>query len=109
MSDVSSDPNYFNPLSNTCLEHGDSIEVSYTLSEDADRVELRVINLDTKDTLRIVRNYNVDSGENHIFWDGRNNEGKFVEAQDYQLVLSATDAERNEALLTSVNLVRLAY
>jgi len=109
ISNVSSDPNYFNPLSNTCLENGDSVEVTYTVSEDVDRVELRVISLSTKDTVRVVNQLNVVAGENYIFWNGRNNNGDFVDAGDYQLVLTATDAEGNDSMLTSVNLIRLAY
>jgi PKD repeat protein len=109
ISSVTSDPNYFNPLSNTCLENGDSINVTYTLSEDVDTVELRVISLSTKNTVRVIKKYNVSAGEKHIFWDGRNNDGNYVEEGDYQLALSATDAEGNQSLLTSVNLIRLAY
>lgn len=109
ISDVSSDPNYFNPLSNTCLENGDSIRTTYTVSEDVNTVELRVISLSTKNTVRVVPKYNVAAGENYIYWDGRNNNGNFVDAADYQLVLIATDAEGNDSLLTSVNLIRLAY
>ena len=109
ISDVSSDPNYFNPLSNTCLEDGDSIRTTYTLSEDVNTVELRVIRLSTKNTVRVVPKYNVVAGENYIYWDGRNNNGDFVDAGDYQLILIATDAEGNNSMLTSVNLIRLTY
>jgi PKD repeat protein len=109
ISNISSDPNYFDPLSNTCLEKADSVNVTYTLSEDADVVELRVISLSTKNTVRVIKEFNVNAGENHIFWDGRNSNGDFVEDGDYQLALSATDGEGNQSLLTYVNLVRLSY
>jgi flagellar hook assembly protein FlgD len=109
ISNISSEPNYFDPLSNTCLDNGDSVNVTYTLSEDVDIVELRVISVSTKNTVRVIKEFNVSAGENHIFWNGRNNDGDFVEEGDYQLALSATDGEGNTSLLTYVNLVRLSY
>lgn len=109
ISNVTSDPNYFNPLSNTCSVNGNSINVTYTVSEDVNMVELRVISLSTKNTVRVVKEYNVGAGENNIFWDGQDNSGEYVEEGDYQLALSATDGEGNESMLTSVNLVRVAY
>ena len=109
ISNVISDPNYFNPLSNTCTANGNSINVTYTVSEDVDTVKLSVVSLSTKNTVRIIQENSVSSGENHIFWDGRNTNGDYVEAGDYQLILTATDAQGNESMLTAVNLIRIAY
>jgi len=109
ITNTTSDPNYFDPLSYTCLENADSVKVTYTVSEDVDGVELQVIDLSTKNTVRSVVQLNVAAGENYIFWDGRNNDGDFVNPGDYQLVLTAMDVEGNSSLLTSVNLVRVTY
>lgn len=109
ISNVSSEPNYFNPLSNTCLENGNAVDVRFTLNEAAQRVDLQVVDLETKNTVRIVNQYDLPSGQNHTFWDGRNDSGDFVEAGDYQLILTATDAEGNNSMLTTANLVRLTY
>ncbi|GEM_PF-2371375 len=107
ISDMSSEPNYFNPLSNTCLDHGDSVDVTYTVSENVNAAELRIIDVLTGQNVRIVRVSNVASGKNHIFWDGRSENGKYVKAGDYQLALLATDMEGNTSLLSAVNLVRI--
>lgn len=109
ITNITSDPNYFNPLSKTCVNNGESINVTYTLSEDINTVELRAISLSTKNTVRTVTATNVSVGENNIFWDGKDTNGNFVEEGDYQLALSATDAEGNESMLTYVNLVRISY
>lgn len=106
---VSSDPNYFNPLSKTCLENADSVQTTYTLSEDVNTVELRVIDLSTSNTVRVVRQFNVAAGENHIYWDGRYNDGKYADSGDYQLGLIATDVEGNESLLSYSTLIRVYH
>jgi flagellar hook assembly protein FlgD len=106
---VTSEPNYFNPLSNTCLENGDSVKTTYTVSEPVDVIELRIINLANMNTVRVIKDYNVLTGENYIYWNGQNSSGDYVEAGDYQLALKATDSEGNESMLTTANLVRVAY
>jgi len=107
ISDMSSEPNYFNPLSNTCLDHGNSVDVTYTVSENVNVVELRVIDVLTGQDVQVVQASNVTTGENHIFWDGRTDKGKYVQAGDYQLALISTDTEGNTSLLSAVNLVRI--
>ena len=109
ISAVTTDPNYFNPLSNTCADGGNRVNVNYTVSEDVSQVELRVISLETSSVVAIVTANNVQAGENNIFWDGGNLSGGFVQPGDYQLILTATDSDGNESLLTTGNLVRLTY
>lgn len=109
ITNMSSEPNYFNPLSNTCSDNGNSVVVTYTVSEDVKVVELRVTRLLTNETVRILQQADVKSGENHILWLGKNNSSKYVEAGDYQFVITATDREGNTSLLYAVNLVKVRY
>lgn len=109
ISAVTTDPNYFNPLSNTCADGGNRVNVNYRVSEDVSQVELRVISLETSSLVAIVTANTVQAGENNIFWDGSNLSGGFVQPGDYQLILTATDSDGNDSLLTTGNLVRLTY
>jgi len=108
-SNIKSDPNYFNPFSNTCLKNGNAIAVSYTISEDVEIVELQVFELETKKSVRVVQQEKVLSGDNQIFWDGKNNDGKYVEQGEYKLILKAKDLENNESMLSKVNFVKIYY
>lgn len=109
ISNVSCDPNYFNPFSNTCLPHGNEIKICFELSEDVKSVTLRVFGLRTGKDIKVIKKYNLDAGENCIYWDGTDSEGKFLDVQDYQLFLTATDHDGNSSLLRAVGLVRIAY
>lgn len=107
ISSVVCEPNYFNPLSNTCLDNGDSIEVKYAVSENVDMVELRVIDVHSRKIIRKIQKTNVTAGENYVFWDGKNADGEYADAGDYQLALIATDPEGNSSLLSAASMVRL--
>ncbi|GAB4249263.1 PKD domain-containing protein [Deferrisoma sp.] len=104
---LSSDPNYYNPLSKSCVQHGDAVKVAYTVSEPVVQVTLQVIDLATKSLVRTVVQGAVDAGDHVIAWDGKNNQGKYVDAGDYQVLVTARDAEGNESMLKYVNLIRV--
>jgi len=106
---ISSTPNYFSPLSNSFLADDKTIRVSYTVSENVSRVELRVINVRSKETARVLTMSNVPAGANSIVWDVKNERDGFIPEGDYQLLLIATDMEGNSSMLTAVTLIRLAY
>ena len=82
--------------------------VDYTVSEDVSSGELRVYSIETGSLLRTLVVSNVQAGENAIFWDGKNNNGEYVDIGDYQVGLIATDGEGNESMFRYC-LVRIDY
>lgn len=110
ITDVSADPNYFSPFSEKCDENGrgEGIVVDYSVTEDVASVEFRVYSIETGSLLRTIVVNNVPVGENAIFWDGKNNNGEYVDIGDYQVGLIATDAEGNQSMFR-YSLVRIDY
>jgi PKD repeat protein len=109
ITNMTSHPNYFSPVNKTCAGAGEALDVTYTVSEDVAFVELQVFETKSRKRVRTVRVNNVNAGVNHIYWDGKNDQGNFVQEGDYQLVLSATDAQGNSSLLAAVNVARVYY
>jgi len=107
---VAADPNYFSPFSEKCDAEGRSegITLSYTVSEAAATVELRVYSIDTGALVRRVMVANVPAGGNILFWDAKNNDGEYVDIGEYQVGVMATDAEGNQSMLR-YSLVRVDY
>ena len=110
ISNVAATPNYFCPFSEKCDAQGndEGILLSYNLSEDAVSVELRVYSIETGYLVRTEVINNVSAGDNVFFWDGKNNNGEYVDMGDYQVGLIATDGEGNKSML-SYTLVRINY
>jgi len=110
ISNVAADPNYFSPFSEKCDANGmdEGVLLSYSLSEPVEYVELRVYSLKTGDLLRSLKEYNVSAGEQTLFWDGKNNNGEYVDIGDYQVGLLARDGDGNESML-HYTLVRVEY
>jgi flagellar hook assembly protein FlgD len=99
VTDISADPNYFSPFSEKCDENGngEGVIIDYTVSEDVASVELRVYSIETGALLRTLVVSNVQAGDNVVFWDGKNNNGEYVDIGDYQVGLIATDTEGNQS------------
>lgn len=110
ITEVSADPNYFSPFSEKCdsIGNGEGVALTYTLSEAADNVQLRVYSLETGNLLRTAVQNNISAGENIFFWDGKNNNGEYVDIGDYQLGLIATDRHGNASMLKYA-LTRIDY
>ena len=110
ISDISADPNYFSPFSEKCDENGmdEGIILTYSLSENVAQVEFRVYSLETGALLRTDVKNNIQSGENNYFWDGKNNNGEYVDIGDYQIGIIATDGDGNESMLR-YSLIRVDY
>jgi len=110
ISDISADPNYFSPFSEKCDENGngEGVTIDYTVSENVASVELRVYSIETGSLLRTLVVSNVPAGDNVIFWDGKNNNGEYVDIGDYRVGLIATDGEGNESMFRYC-LVRIDY
>ncbi|BBO87541.1 PKD domain-containing protein [Desulfosarcina ovata] len=110
ITNVSADPNYYSPFSEKCDSYGngEGIVLTYDLSEAADNVELRVYSLETGNLLRTAIQNNISAGENTFFWDGKNNNGEYVDIGDYQLGLIATDQQGNASMLKYA-LTRIDY
>ena len=103
-------PNYFSPFSEECRPdgYGAGMTLTYAISEPAQSIELRVYSIATGGLLRRQTLGSVSAGENAVFWDGKNNQGEYVDIGDYQLGLVATDAEGNASMLR-YTLVRIDY
>ena len=71
-------------------------------------VELQVYSVKTGSLLRTSSFSNVPSGDNAIFWDGKNNNGEYVDIGDYSIGLIAIDAQGNESMFR-YTLVRIDY
>jgi flagellar hook assembly protein FlgD len=107
---ISATPNYFSPFSEKCDTSGNSegIVLDYTLSEDVVTVELLAYSLENSTVLRTLTVNNVLSGDNTIFWDGKNTQGEYVDIGDYLVGLIAKDGDGNNSMLR-YTLVRVDY
>jgi flagellar hook assembly protein FlgD len=108
--DITADPNYFSPFSEKCDENGmdEGIILTYVVSEDVAQVKLKVYSLETGALLRTDAQNNISSGEHTYFWDGKNNDGEYVDIGDYQVGIIATDEDGNVSMLRYA-LVRIDY
>jgi len=109
LSNVTVDPNFFDPSTPDFLTPADpTATIAYDLDKLAD-VELTVTNLQTGRVLRRIREFNVPAGMGHtIAWDGHADNGLFVDKGDYRLALRATDSIGSPSL-TRFALVRVFY
>ncbi|MBU1053426.1 MAG: PKD domain-containing protein [Proteobacteria bacterium] len=110
ISNVSADPNYYSPFSEKCDENGngEGVVINYNISEDVVSVELRVYSIETSALLRSSNMGSVSEGANVAFWDGKNNNGEYVDIGDYRIGLVATDAGGNTSMFR-YTLVRIDY
>jgi PKD repeat protein len=110
ISSVSAEDNYFSPFSEKCDSQGqdEGVTLTFTLSEDTQYVELRVYSVTTSALLRTLRVHGLGAGEHSIYWDGKNNNGEYVDIGDYRLGVIAKDADGNESMLR-YTLVRIDY
>ncbi len=108
--DIAAEPNYFSPFSEKCDENGmgEGIILTYSVSEAVAQAEFRVYSLETGGLLRTDVQNSIPSGENTYFWDGKNNNGEYVDIGDYQVGLIARDGEGNESMLR-YTLIRIDY
>ena len=85
---------------NTELQYDGSndVEIDYSLSGDADRAKLLIIN-SSGDTVYSA-NVSTDEGEHSFTWDGRTNDNTPAPAGSYQFVVDAID-EDDERIETS--------
>lgn len=108
VSDVSAEPNYFDPATgNFAGTQSPTTKISYTLSKQAN-VSLQVYRTGTNTLVRTVNQPNVAAGAQIIEWDGRSESGIFVDKGDYRLALKSTDAAGNQSIVRYV-LVRVFY
>ena len=110
ITDIAAEPNYFSPFSEKCDANGmdEGIILTYNVSENVAQVEFRVYSLETGALLRTDVQNNIPSGENTYFWDGKNNNGEYVDIGDYQIGIIATDGDGNESMLR-YSLIRVDY
>jgi PKD repeat protein len=109
LSSVTVDPNFFDPgTPNFLTPDAPTATVMYTLNKLAN-VDLTVTNLTTGIALRRIQRLNVAPGAGlTIEWDGRADNGLFVDKGDYRLSLQATDSTGSRSLVRGV-LVRVFY
>jgi flagellar hook assembly protein FlgD len=110
ITDVRAEDNYFSPLSEKCDRQGraEGVTLSFCLSEDVQYAEVRVYSIFTSTLVRTIRLNDLLAGEHSVFWDGKNNNGEFVDIGDYRLGVAGRDVDGNESMLRYA-LVRLDY
>lgn len=110
IDNISATPNYFSPFSEKCDENGngEGVVVDYTVTENVASVEFRVYSVETSSLLRMSNMGSASAGSNVVFWDGKNNNGEYVDIGDYRIGLIATDADGNESMF-KYTLVRIDY
>jgi PKD repeat protein len=108
LSNVSVSPNYFDPATGNFISpQSSTAKVTYTLSKEG-RVLLQVFRTGTNRLVRTITQANVPAGAGIIEWDGRNQNGIFVDKGDYHLALKAIDAASNQSVVRFL-LVRVFY
>lgn len=109
ISSLTVDPNYFDPATPTFLDRSGRVAVvSFDLDKPAD-VELSITSLETGRTLRVIRRRGLLPGSSRtIEWDGRADDGVYVDKGDYRLAIRATDEYGNRSLVRGT-LVRVFY
>jgi hypothetical protein len=108
ITNVSADPNYFDPATGNFISpQKPTAKISYTLSKQAN-VTLQIFRTGTNTLMRTVTQINAPAGAGTIEWDGKNQSGIFVDKGDYRLALKATDASGNQSIVRYV-LVRVFY
>ena len=109
LSNVTVDPNFFDPSTPSFLSPArPTAVVTYSLDKLAD-VELTVTNLTTGVVLRRILQTNVAAGTGRtIIWDGHAEDGLFADRGDYRLTLRAVDSTGNVSI-NRYALVRVFY
>lgn len=109
LSNITVTPNFFDPSTPNFLTPArPTATLTYTLDKLAD-VELTVTNLTTGRVLRRLIVPNVPGGTGRtITWDGRADNGLFVDRGKYRLALQASDSTGSPSL-TQFALVRVFY
>jgi flagellar hook assembly protein FlgD len=109
LSNITVTPSFFEPsTANFLTPARPTATLTYTLDKLAN-VELTATNLTTGRVLRRIIVPNVPAGTGRtIIWDGRAENGFFVDKGDYRLALQATDSTGSPSL-TQFALVRVFY
>lgn len=109
IANVTVDPNFYDPAAAEYLTPSNPIAtVEFDLSKKAD-IELTVTSLKTGRVVRRIRQNGLDAGTDlRMQWNGRADNGLFVDAGDYRLALQAADATGSQSLVRYA-LVRVIY
>lgn len=109
ISNVSVDPNFFDPSTGDFLSPANpTAKMKYDLNKPA-TVELSVTNLQTNLVLRRIVQPNTAAGTNlQIAWDGKADNGLFADKGDYRLTLQAVDSSGSRSI-QRFGLVRVFY
>ncbi|MFH1152450.1 MAG: PKD domain-containing protein [Pseudomonadota bacterium] len=110
ITNVTATPNYFNPFSESCDGTGNDagVMLTFTLFEPAATVAFKAYSLETGNLVRTDLRHDFPAGANTYLWDGKNDTGEYVDIDDYQIGIIATDAQGNPSLLT-YTLVKIDY
>lgn len=106
------EPNYYNPFSEKCLDNANSVILHYNLSEESDVTvdvySLNTGNLKKANIVRTISEKNVEKGNHIIIWNGRNEQGTYVEEGEYRLAIKASDYHGNTSMIRYA-VVKLTY
>jgi len=108
LTNVTANPNYFDPATGNFISpQSPTTKINYILSKQAS-VSLQVFRSGTNTLMRNIVQTGVAAGTGVIEWDGRDDNGIFVDKGDYRLAVKATDATGNQSIVRYV-LVRVFY
>jgi PKD repeat protein len=101
LSSVTATPNYFDPGGSSFTSPSNpTTTISYTLSKPA-TLSLQVFRSGTNTLMRTITQ-TASTGPGTIQWDGRADNGLFVDVGDYHLGLKAVDAAGNQSIVRYV-------
>lgn len=99
ITDVTASPNYFDPATGNFLTPDKpKAKIQFTLTKSAN-VALQVFRVGATSPIRTIAASNLAAGQNTIEWDGKANNGIFVDKGDYRLALKAVDATGKQSIV----------
>jgi flagellar hook assembly protein FlgD len=108
ITNVSADPNFFDPSTGNFLTpENPTTRITFDLSKQA-TVTLQVFHPVLNRLVHTITAANLPAGTHTLEWDGRNQGGILVDRGDYRLALKATDSSGNQSIVRYV-LVRVFY
>ena len=107
LSNITATPNYFDPSTGDFISpNNPTTKIAYTLSKPA-TLSLQVFRSGPNILMRTITQA-VSSGAGTIDWDGRADNGIFVDSGDYHIALKAVDAAGNQSVVR-YTMVRVFY
>lgn len=110
LSGVTTTPSNFVPMSQTCGSNGEEngITIGYSVSSNAPKVAMKVFSVATGNVIVEKEWANVAAGSHNFFWDGKDDEGRFLDRGSYRIGLCIGDEYGNTGMF-SYNLMKTLH